>query len=135
MKDRINDVPHVRSSRTGFGSCVPHTTRPQRENEVDKAGLPLCDQHVDEGGLPDTHLSSRPASTTKNPLTGPGVQSVKDVAFRASIVFLMSPLTLSKGFRGNFSFSPFAVFLKPKSIESLEMNKRMNDRGAGQEAV
>ena len=63
--------------------------------------------------------------------------------FRASIVFWMSPLTLSKGSMWP-NFTPLvilskkklftqktnvsAVFLKPKSIESLlEMNKRMTE--------
>ena len=34
MKDRIND-DLMREFPERFGSCVPHTTRPRRENEVD----------------------------------------------------------------------------------------------------
>ena len=34
MKDRIND-DLMREFPDRFGSCVPHTTRPKRENEVD----------------------------------------------------------------------------------------------------
>ena len=33
MKDRIND-DLMREFPERFGSCVPHTTRPRRENEV-----------------------------------------------------------------------------------------------------
>ena len=35
MKDRIND-DLMREFPERFGSCVPHTTRPRRENEVQK---------------------------------------------------------------------------------------------------
>ena len=35
MKDRIND-DLMREFPERFGSCVPHTTRPRRENEVEK---------------------------------------------------------------------------------------------------
>lgn len=38
MKDRIND-DLMREFPERFGSCVPHTTRERRENEVSKSAV------------------------------------------------------------------------------------------------
>ena len=115
MKDRIND-DLMREFPDRFGSCVPHTTRPQRENEVDKRDYHFVTSIEQMKADIQTHLFIEAGQYNDN-LYGTSVQSVKDVALqvstcvgflsvetlhvvcscRESTVSLTSPPTLSKG--------------------------------------
>ena len=80
MKDRIND-DLMREFPDRFGSCVPHTTRPQRENEVDKRDYHFVTSIEQMKADIQTHLFIEAGQYNDN-LYGTSVQSVKDVALQ-----------------------------------------------------
>jgi len=125
MKDRIND-DLMREFPDRFGSCVPHTTRPQRENEVDKRDYHFVTSIEQMKADIQTHLFIEAGQYNDN-LYGTSVQSVKDVALQGKHCILDVSANAIKRLHVAQLY-PIAVFLKPKSIESLlEMNKRMTE--------
>ncbi|KAL7979605.1 hypothetical protein Chor_004763 [Crotalus horridus] len=82
MKDRVNDdliseFPHK------FGSCVPHTTRPRRENEVDGQDYHfVASREQMEKDIQDSKFIE--AGQFNDNLYGTSVQSVRAVAERPS---------------------------------------------------
>merc|ERR1740123_1907731 len=125
MKDRIND-DLMREFPDRFGSCVPHTTRPQRENEVDKRDYHFVTSIEQMKADIQTHLFIEAGQYNEN-LYGTSVQSVKDVALQGKHCILDVSANAIKRLHVAQLY-PIAVFLKSKSIESLlEMNKRMTE--------
>ena len=88
MKDRIND-DLMREFPDRFGSCVPHTTRPQRENEVDKRDYHFVTSIEQMKADIQTHLFIEAGQYNEN-LYGTSVQSVKDVALQVCVYFGIS---------------------------------------------
>ena len=82
IKDRIND-DLMREFPDRFGSCVPHTTRPQRENEVDGRDYHFVTSIDQMKADIQTHLFIEAGQYNDN-LYGTSVQSVKDVALQVS---------------------------------------------------
>ena len=125
MKDRIND-DLMREFPTRFGSCVPHTTRPQREHEVngrDYHFVPSTEQMEKDI---EAHLFIEAGQYNGN-LYGTAVQSVTDVASKGLHCILDVSANAIKRLHVAQLY-PIAIFLRPKSIESiLEMNKRMTE--------
>ena len=64
-----------------FGSCVPHTTRPQRENEMDGRDYHFVTSIEQMKADIQTHLFIEAGQYNDN-LYGTSVQSVKDVALQ-----------------------------------------------------
>ena len=83
LKDRIND-DLMREFPERFGSCVPHTTRPQRENEVDGRDYHFVTSIEQMKADIQTHLFIEAGQYNDN-LYGTSVQSVKDVALQVSL--------------------------------------------------
>jgi len=128
MKDRIND-DLMREFPDRFGSCVPHTTRPQRENEMDGRDYHFVTSIEQMKADIQTHLFIEAGQYNDN-LYGTSVQSVKDVALQGKHCILDVSANAIKRLHVAQLY-PIAVFLKPKSIESLlEMNKRMTEEQA-----
>ena len=84
MKDRIND-DLMREFPERFGSCVPHTTRPQREQEVDGRDYHFVTSIEQMKADIQTHLFIEAGQYNDN-LYGTSVQSVKDVALQARLL-------------------------------------------------
>jgi len=128
MKDRIND-DLMREFPDRFGSCVPHTTRPRRENEVDGRDYHFVTSMEQMQADIQTHLFIEAGQYNEN-LYGTSVQSVKDVAAQGKHCILDVSANAIKRLHVATLY-PIAVFLKPKSINSLlEMNKRMTEEQA-----
>ncbi|XP_066212096.1 disks large homolog 3 isoform X3 [Saccopteryx leptura] len=122
MKDRVNDdliseFPHK------FGSCVPHTTRPRRENEVDGQDYHfVVSREQMEKDIQDNKFIE--AGQFNDNLYGTSIQSVRAVAERGKHCILDVSGNAIKRLQQSQLY-PIAVFIKPKSIEALmEMNRR-----------
>ncbi|XP_072558135.1 disks large homolog 3-like isoform X11 [Paramormyrops kingsleyae] len=122
MKDRINDdliseFPHK------FGSCVPHTTRPRRENEMDGQDYHfVASREQMEKDIQDNKFIE--AGQFNENLYGTSVLSVRAVAERGKHCILDVSGNAIKRLQ-QAQLYPIAIFIKPKSIEALmEMNKR-----------
>jgi len=125
MKDRLND-DLMREFPSRFGSCVPHTTRPRRENEVDGRDYHFVTSMEQMQADIQTHLFIEAGQYNEN-LYGTSVQSAKDVAVQGKHCILDVSANAIKRLHVAQLY-PIAIFLKPKSIDSLlEMNKRMTE--------
>ncbi|XP_055583070.1 disks large homolog 3 isoform X2 [Falco biarmicus] len=121
-KDRINDdliseFPHK------FGSCVPHTTRARRENEVDGQDYHfVVSREQMEKDIQDNKFIE--AGQFNDNLYGTSIQSVRAVAERGKHCILDVSGNAIKRLQ-QAQLYPIAIFIKPKSIEALmEMNRR-----------
>ncbi|KAM9377146.1 disks large homolog 3 [Pholidichthys leucotaenia] len=122
MKDRVNDdliseFPHK------FGSCVPHTTRPRRENEIDGQDYHfVASREQMEKDIQDNKFIE--AGQFNENLYGTSILSVRTVAERGKHCILDVSGNAIKRLQQAQLYS-IAIFIKPKSIEALmEMNKR-----------
>ncbi|CAG09800.1 unnamed protein product, partial [Tetraodon nigroviridis] len=122
MKDRVNDdliseFPHK------FGSCVPHTTRPRRENEIDGQDYHFVGSREQmEKDIQDNKFIE--AGQFNENLYGTSVLSVRTVAERGKHCILDVSGNAIKRLQ-QAQLYPISIFIKPKSIEALmEMNKR-----------
>ncbi|XP_066880410.1 disks large homolog 3 isoform X1 [Kogia breviceps] len=122
MKDRVNDdliseFPHK------FGSCVPHTTRPRRDNEVDGQDYHfVVSREQMEKDIQDNKFIE--AGQFNDNLYGTSIQSVRAVAERGKHCILDVSGNAIKRLQQSQLY-PIAIFIKPKSIEALmEMNRR-----------
>ncbi|KAM5197612.1 disks large homolog 3 isoform 3-T3 [Hipposideros larvatus] len=122
MKDRVNDdliseFPHK------FGSCVPHTTRPRRDNEVDGQDYHfVVSREQMEKDIQDSKFIE--AGQFNDNLYGTSIQSVRAVAERGKHCILDVSGNAIKRLQ-QAQVYPIAIFIKPKSIEALmEMNRR-----------
>ncbi|XP_072520199.1 disks large homolog 3 isoform X5 [Salminus brasiliensis] len=122
MKDRVNDdliseFPHK------FGSCVPHTTRPRRENEMDGQDYHFVGSREQmEKDIQDNKFIE--AGQFNENLYGTSILSVRAVAERGKHCILDVSGNAIKRLQ-QAQLYPISIFIKPKSIEALmEMNKR-----------
>ncbi|XP_053555046.1 disks large homolog 3 isoform X4 [Bombina bombina] len=122
LKDRVNDdliseFPHK------FGSCVPHTTRPRRETEMDGQDYHfVASREQMEKDIQDNKFIE--AGQFNDNLYGTSVQSVRAVAERGKHCILDVSGNAIKRLQQAQLF-PIAIFIKPKSVEALmEMNRR-----------
>uniref|UniRef100_A0A8C1H872 Discs, large homolog 3 (Drosophila) n=1 Tax=Cyprinus carpio carpio TaxID=630221 RepID=A0A8C1H872_CYPCA len=122
MKDRVNDdliseFPHK------FGSCVPHTTRPQRENEMDGQDYHfVASREQMEKDIQDNKFIE--AGQFNENLYGTSILSVRAVAERGKHCILDVSGNAIKRLQ-QAQLYPIAIFIKPKSVEALmELNKR-----------
>ncbi|XP_056149173.1 discs large homolog 1-like protein isoform X6 [Lampris incognitus] len=125
MKDRIND-DLISEFPDKFGSCVPHTTRPKRDYEVDARDYHfVVSREQMEKDIQDHKFIE--AGQYNNHLYGTSVQSVREVAEKGKHCILdvsgnaIKRLQLAQ-------LHPIAIFVKPKSVENImEMNKRLTE--------
>ncbi|XP_023184565.1 disks large homolog 3 isoform X5 [Xiphophorus maculatus] len=122
MKDRVNDdliseFPHK------FGSCVPHTTRPRRETEIDGQDYHFVGSREQmEKDIQDNKFIE--AGQFNENLYGTSILSVRTVAERGKHCILDVSGNAIKRLQ-QAQLYPIAIFIKPKSVEALmEMNKR-----------
>uniref|UniRef100_A0A673MQG1 Disks large homolog 2-like n=1 Tax=Sinocyclocheilus rhinocerous TaxID=307959 RepID=A0A673MQG1_9TELE len=128
MKDRIND-DLISEFPDKFGSCVPHTTRPKRDYEVDGRDYHFVTSREQmEKDIQDHKFIE--AGQYNDNLYGTSVQSVKYVAERGKHCILDVSGNAIKRLQVAQLY-PIAIFIKPRSIESLmEMNKRLTEEQA-----
>uniref|UniRef100_A0A8C2EZF9 Discs, large homolog 2 (Drosophila) n=1 Tax=Cyprinus carpio TaxID=7962 RepID=A0A8C2EZF9_CYPCA len=128
MKDRIND-DLISEFPDKFGSCVPHTTRPKRDYEVDGRDYHFVPSREQMEKDIQEHKFIEAGQYNDN-LYGTSVQSVKYVAERGKHCILDVSGNAIKRLQVAQLY-PIAIFIKPRSIESLmEMNKRLTEEQA-----
>ncbi|KAJ8275960.1 hypothetical protein COCON_G00077120 [Conger conger] len=128
MKDRIND-DLISEFPDKFGSCVPHTTRPKREYEVDGRDYHFVVSREQMEKDIQEHKFIEAGQYNDN-LYGTSVQSVKYVAERGKHCILDVSGNAIKRLQVAQLY-PIAIFIKPRSMESLmEMNKRLTEEQA-----
>ncbi|XP_015216224.1 disks large homolog 1 isoform X17 [Lepisosteus oculatus] len=125
MKDRIND-DLISEFPDKFGSCVPHTTRPKRDYEVDGRDYHFVTSREQmEKDIQDHKFIE--AGQYNNHLYGTSVQSVREVAEKGKHCILDVSGNAIKRLQ-IAQLYPIAVFIKPKSVENImEMNKRLTE--------
>ncbi|KAL8188349.1 UNVERIFIED_CONTAM: Disks large 1 [Gekko kuhli] len=128
MKDRIND-DLISEFPDKFGSCVPHTTRPKRDYEVDGRDYHfVMSREQMEKDIQDHRFIE--AGQYNNHLYGTSVQSVREVAEKGKHCILDVSGNAIKRLQAA-QLHPIAIFIRPKSVENImEMNKRLTDEQA-----
>ncbi|XP_077440922.1 disks large homolog 1 isoform X5 [Vanacampus margaritifer] len=125
MKDRVND-DLISEFPDKFGSCVPHTTRPRRDYEVDgrdyhfMASRELMEQEIQEHKFIE-------AGQYNNHLYGTSIQSVREVADKGKHCILDVSGNAIKRLQ-LAGLYPIAIFIRPRNVDNiLEMNKRFTE--------
>ncbi|XP_070605678.1 disks large homolog 2 isoform X5 [Erythrolamprus reginae] len=128
MKDRIND-DLISEFPDKFGSCVPHTTRPKRDYEVDGRDYHFVISREQMEKDIQEHKFIEAGQYNDN-LYGTSVQSVRFVAERGKHCILDVSGNAIKRLQVAQLY-PIAIFVKPRSWEPLmEMNKRLTEEQA-----
>ncbi|XP_073704994.1 discs large homolog 1-like protein isoform X6 [Garra rufa] len=125
MKDRVND-DLISEFPDKFGSCVPHTTRPKRDYEVDGRDYHfVVSREQMERDIQEHKFIE--AGQYNSHLYGTSVQSVKEVAEKGKHCILDVSGNAIKRLQVAVLY-PIAIFIKPKSMENImEMNKRLTE--------
>ncbi|XP_077052883.1 discs large homolog 1-like protein isoform X20 [Siphateles boraxobius] len=125
MKDRVND-DLISEFPDKFGSCVPHTTRPKRDYEVDGRDYHfVVSREQMERDIQEHKFIE--AGQYNSHLYGTSVQSVKEVAEKGKHCILDVSGNAIKRLQVAVLY-PIAIFIKPKSVENImEMNKRLTE--------
>uniref|UniRef100_A0A8C1FFL0 Disks large homolog 1 n=1 Tax=Cyprinus carpio carpio TaxID=630221 RepID=A0A8C1FFL0_CYPCA len=125
MKDRVND-DLISEFPDKFGSCVPHTTRPKRDYEVDGRDYHfVVSREQMEKDIQEHKFIE--AGQYNSHLYGTSVQSVREVAEKGKHCILDVSGNAIKRLQVAVLF-PIAIFIKPKSMENImEMNKRLTE--------
>ncbi|KAM8771196.1 disks large homolog 1 isoform 2-T2 [Rhynchonycteris naso] len=128
MKDRIND-DLISEFPDKFGSCVPHTTRPKRDYEVDGRDYHFMTSREQMEKDIQEHKFIE-AGQYNNHLYGTSVQSVREVAEKGKHCILDVSGNAIKRLQ-IAQLYPISIFIKPKSVENImEMNKRLTEEQA-----
>ncbi|XP_031427971.1 disks large homolog 2 isoform X12 [Clupea harengus] len=128
MKDRVND-DLISEFPEKFGSCVPHTTRPKRDYEVDGRDYHFMTSREQMEKDIQEHKFIEAGQYNDN-LYGTSVQSVRYVAERGKHCILDVSGNAIKRLQVAQLY-PIAIFIKPRSLESLmEVNKRLTEEQA-----
>uniref|UniRef100_A0A8C4X8H9 Discs, large homolog 2 (Drosophila) n=1 Tax=Erpetoichthys calabaricus TaxID=27687 RepID=A0A8C4X8H9_ERPCA len=128
MKDRIND-DLISEFPDKFGSCVPHTTRPKRDYEVDGRDYHFVTSREQMEKISKSTsllrldnimtICMEPASNLSKYVAERGKHCILDVSGNAIKRLQVAQLY------------PIAIFIKPRSVESImEMNKRLTEEQA-----
>lgn len=125
MKDRVND-DLISEFPDKFGSCVPHTTRPKRDYEVDGRDYHfMVSREQMERDIQDHKFIE--AGQYNNHLYGTSVQSVREVAEKGKHCILDVSGNAIKRLQVAVLYT-IAIFIKPKSVENImEMNRRLTE--------
>lgn len=129
MKDKVND-DLIQEFPNDYGSCVPHTTRPQRPGEVDGREyhfVTSVDQMEEDI---KRHLFIEAGQYNEH-LYGTSVESVRHVSCvvqKHCILDVSGNAIKRLQVAGLF---PVAIFIKPKGVENImELNKRASEEMA-----
>uniref|UniRef100_A0A5S6R115 Uncharacterized protein n=1 Tax=Trichuris muris TaxID=70415 RepID=A0A5S6R115_TRIMR len=124
LKDRLND-DLIAEYPDNFSTCVPHTSRPRREHEVDGRDYYFVNREMMEQDI-QNHLFIEAGQYNGN-LYGTSISAVKDVAEQNKHCVLdvsgnaIKRLQLANVF-------PIAIFIKPYGPGQLmEWNRRISE--------
>ncbi|CAL8306170.1 unnamed protein product [Lota lota] len=125
MKDRVND-DLISEFPEKFGSCVPHTTRPRRDYEVDGRDYHFMTSREHMEGEIQEHKFIE-AGQYNGHLYGTSIQSVREVAEKGKHCILDVSGNAIKRLQ-MAGLYPIAVFIRPGGMDNImEMNKRLTE--------
>uniref|UniRef100_A0A3B5QDA0 Discs large MAGUK scaffold protein 4 n=1 Tax=Xiphophorus maculatus TaxID=8083 RepID=A0A3B5QDA0_XIPMA len=128
VKDRIND-DLLSEFPDKFGSCVPHTTRPKRDYEVDGRDYHFVSSREQMEKDIQSHRFIE-AGQYNSHLYGTSVQSVREVAEQGKHCILDVSANAVRRLQAA-QLHPIAIFVRPKSLENvLEINTRLTEEQA-----
>ncbi|KAG8185768.1 hypothetical protein JTE90_000750 [Oedothorax gibbosus] len=128
LKDRIND-DLISEYPDKFASCVPHTTRPKRDYEVDGRDYHFVESREQMERDIQNHLFIEAGQYNDN-LYGTSVASVREMADKGKHCILDVSGNAIKRLQ-MASLYAIAIFVKPKSMEAImEFNKRITEEQA-----
>ena len=128
LKDRIND-DLISEYPESFGSCVPHTTRPRREYEVDGRDYHFVASRAAMEADIQNHKFIEAGQYNDN-LYGTSVSSVKAVAEKGKHCILDVSGNAIKRLQAARIY-PIAVFVKPRDVEFIiSINKKGSEEAA-----
>ncbi|XP_076323918.1 disks large homolog 4-like isoform X8 [Tachypleus tridentatus] len=128
LKDRIND-DLISEHPEKFGSCIPHTTRPKRDYEVDGRDYHFVASREQMERDIQNHLFIEAGQYNDN-LYGTSLASVREIAEKGKYCILDVSGNAIRRLQVA-GLHPVAIFIKPKSVESImEMNKRITEEQA-----
>uniref|UniRef100_A0A3B1JVN9 Discs large MAGUK scaffold protein 4 n=1 Tax=Astyanax mexicanus TaxID=7994 RepID=A0A3B1JVN9_ASTMX len=126
--DRVND-DLLSEFPDKFGSCVPHTTRPKREYEVDGRDYHFVSSREQMEKDIQSHRFIE-AGQYNSHLYGTSVQSVREVAEQGKHCILDVSANAIRRLQAA-QLHPIAIFVRPKSLENvLEINTRLTEEQA-----
>ncbi|XP_039679038.1 disks large homolog 4-like isoform X1 [Perca fluviatilis] len=124
-KDRVND-DLLSDFPDKFGSCVPHTTRPQRDYEADGRDYHFVSSREQMERDIQSHRFIE-AGQYNNHLYGTSVQSVRQVAEQGKHCILDVSANAVRRLQAA-QLQPIAIFIRPRSLENiLDLNKRLSE--------
>uniref|UniRef100_A0A8D0MF66 Discs large MAGUK scaffold protein 4 n=1 Tax=Sus scrofa TaxID=9823 RepID=A0A8D0MF66_PIG len=127
-KDRAND-DLLSEFPDKFGSCVPHTTRPKREYEIDGRDYHFVSSREKMEKDIQAHKFIE-AGQYNSHLYGTSVQSVREVAEQVGHCILDVSANAVRRLQAAH-LHPIAIFIRPRSLENvLEINKRITEEQA-----
>ncbi|XP_034146389.1 disks large homolog 4 isoform X3 [Esox lucius] len=128
-KDRVND-DLLSEFPDRFGSCVPHTTRPQREYEVDGRDYHFVSSREQMEKDIQSHRFIE-AGQYNSHLYGTSVQSVRMVAEQQGKHCILDVSANAVRRLQAAQLHPIAIFIRPRSLENiLDLNKRLTEEQA-----
>ncbi|XP_067943934.1 disks large homolog 4-like isoform X2 [Watersipora subatra] len=131
LKDKVND-DLISESPERFGSCVPHTTRERRENEIDKRDYHFVASREEMENDISLHKFIEAGQYNGN-LYGTSVSSVREVAESGKHCILDVSANAIKRLQVANLF-PIAIFIRPKDVDQIrEVNKRLTEAQVNQE--
>ncbi|KAM9438927.1 disks large homolog 4-like isoform 7-T7 [Salvelinus alpinus] len=129
IKDRVND-DLLSEFPDKFGSCVPHTTRPKREYEVDGREYHFVSSREQMEKDIQSHRFIE-AGQYNSHLYGTSVQSVRQVAEQQGKHCILDVSANAVRRLQAAQLHPVAIFVRPKSLENvLEINTRLTEEQA-----
>ncbi|KAB5522228.1 hypothetical protein PHYPO_G00157200 [Pangasianodon hypophthalmus] len=125
VKDRVND-DLLSEFPDKFGSCVPHTTRPKREYEVDGRDYHFVSSREQMEKDIQSHRFIE-AGQYNSHLYGTSVQSVREQGKHCILDVSANAIRRLQAAQ----LHPIAIFVRPKSLENvLEINTRLTEEQA-----
>ncbi|CAJ0945166.1 unnamed protein product, partial [Mesorhabditis belari] len=131
LKDRINDEL-VNRYPDRFSSCVPHTSRPARPNEIDGRDYHFVSKQQMEEDVRNNLFIE--AGQFQGNLYGTSIQSVRQVANSGRHCILDVSGNAIRRLQSIANIQPVAIFVKPQSPYQLrDWDHQMGDEEAQQQ--
>ncbi|KAK6058661.1 PDZ/DHR/GLGF domain protein [Cooperia oncophora] len=131
LKDRINDELVTRNPDR-FSSCVPHTSRPPREHEVDGRDYHFVSKAQMEHDVKNNLFIE--AGQFQNNLYGTSIDSVRMVAQQGRHCILDVSGNAIRRLQSVANIYPIAIFIKPSSHHHImQLDHSMNEEEAMQQ--
>ncbi|KAK6755066.1 hypothetical protein RB195_013816 [Necator americanus] len=131
LKDRINDELVTRNPDR-FSSCVPHTSRPPREHEVDGRDYHFVSKAQMEHDVKNNLFIE--AGQFQNNLYGTSIDSVRMVAQQGRHCILDVSGNAIRRLQSVANIYPIAIFIKPSSHHHImQLDHSLNEDEAMQQ--